>query len=139
MFEETPSFEDGWAMDDLSGKTLCRKAVGEARSEEMEFIKKIGVYEEVPIEECLKKTGAEPISTRWIDVDKGRGGEALIRSRLVARDFKVKGDGDRPDLFAATTPLEALRMLVGLARMKTVRKHKRKTWKRFVSMLRRRT
>jgi len=55
--EETPSFEDGWAMDDLSGKTLCRKAVGEARSEEMEFMKKIGVYEERADRRVLKEDG----------------------------------------------------------------------------------
>ena len=41
-----------------------------------------------------------------------RGGkdEFVIRSRLVARDFKGKHN-DRDDLFAGTPPLEAQRML----------------------------
>ena len=37
-----------------------------------------------------------------------------VRCRLVARDFKGK-DKDRDDLFAATPPLEAKRMLLSRA------------------------
>ena len=42
--------------------------------------------------------------------------EALreVRCRLVARDFKG-GDKDRDDLFAATPPWEAVRMLMSRA------------------------
>jgi hypothetical protein len=47
-----------------------------------------------------------------VDTDKGEGDEVKIRSRLVARDFKIKGEKDREDLFAATPPLELLRMLI---------------------------
>ena len=36
-----------------------------------------------------------------VDVDKGRDGRLEIRSRLVARDFKVKGDGREFEVFAA--------------------------------------
>ena len=45
------------------------------------------------------------MSVRWVDTDKGD----LVRSRLVARDFKG-ADKDRDDLFAETPPLEAKRM-----------------------------
>ena len=41
----------------------------------------------------------------------------MIRSRLVARDFKGK-DNDRDDLFAGTPPLEAKRMLFSRAATK---------------------
>ena len=35
-----------------------------------------------------------------------------IRSRIVARDFK---SGDRPDLYAGTPPLEALKATISIA------------------------
>ena len=38
-----------------------------------------------------------------------------MRSRLVARDFKVKVERDREDLFAATPPLKLLRMMISKA------------------------
>ena len=53
----------------------------------------------------LEKTGKAPVTVRWADVLKATG----IRSRLVARDFKG-GDKDRDDLFAATPPLEGIRL-----------------------------
>lgn len=42
------------------------------------------------------------------------GSSGLVRSRLVARDFKG-GDRGRDDLFAATPPLEAKRLLLSRA------------------------
>ena len=47
---------------------------------------------------------------RWVDTNKGDTINWDVRSRLVARDFKG-GDKDRDDLFAATPPLEAKKML----------------------------
>ena len=44
----------------------------------------------------------------WVDTDKGTDG-------CVARDFHPKGEKDREDLFAATPPLEAKRMLMSKA------------------------
>ena len=41
----------------------------------------------------------------------GGVGKVDVRSRLVARDFKGKATEKRDDLFAATPPLEGLRML----------------------------
>ena len=52
-----------------------------------------------------------PISTRWVVIDKGTAECPDIRCRLVARDFKPKGDNERGDLFAAMPPLEAKKML----------------------------
>ena len=40
----------------------------------------------------------------------------LIRSRLVARDFKNKNDERNFDVFAATPPLEMKRLLFGMTK-----------------------
>ena len=70
---------------------------------------KIGVWIDASYDECLAKTGKPPISTRWVDVD------ADLRSRLVAGDFKVRGDAQEFDVFAAMPPLEAKRLLFRMA------------------------
>ena len=67
-----------------------------------------------PVQECWDRTGKDPVSTRWVDTNKG-GAEAMeVRSRMVARDFKGS-DKDRDDLFAETPPLEGKRMLLSRA------------------------
>ena len=101
--------------DDLTGKELDPKKVKAARRGEMEFVKKIQVYEERPIEECWKLTAKRPIPTRWVDILKGED----ERSRWVAQDFKGN-DKNRDDLFASMPPLEAKKALfrMGAIRMK---------------------
>ena len=79
------------------------------------FTVNLGVWERATYEECKLNTGRGPVSTRWVDVDKGRNGEHDVRSRLVARDFKVRGDGREFDVFAAMPPLEAKRLLFRMA------------------------
>ena len=91
---EDEELQDAW--DDVDGRSIDVKLVRSARKEEMEFAKKIPVCEEVELEECWNRMGKPPISTKWVDHDKGRGGETDVRSRWVARDFKGKGDKDRP-------------------------------------------
>ena len=115
---EDEELQDAWG--DVDGRSIDVKLVRAARKEEMEFAKKIPVYEEVELEECWNRMGKPPISTKWVDHDKGRGGETDVRSRWVARDFKGKGDKDREDLFAGMPPLEAKKALfkMAAARMK---------------------
>ena len=48
---------------------------------------------------------------------RGERRVVLVRSRLVARDFKG-GDEGRGDLFADNLPLEAKRFLISKAAMK---------------------
>ena len=127
--DENDSIFEEWAVDDLTGKELSREAVASARGEEIEFMRQMPVYDEVDVEECFKETGRAPISVRWVDVNKGSDEEPVIRCRLVARDFKLKGDKDRADLFAATPPLEALRMLIRMSRLSHLRKSSRRKWK----------
>ena len=104
-----------WAVDDVNGEALDVEEVRNARAEELEFMHKFGVYEEAGTDECWARTGKVPITTKWIDRDKGRCGEKEIRCRWVARGFKVKGDKDREDLFAAMPPLEAKKVLFKMA------------------------
>ena len=86
-----------------------------ARTEEVSFMKKLGVWEPSSLEECLQMTGRPPVSTRWVDVDKGREGRVEIRSRLVTRDFRVKGDKREVDTFAEMSSTEAKRVLFRMA------------------------
>jgi hypothetical protein len=102
----------GECWDDVSGKTLCPKLVKKAREEEMKEFTKHGVYMKVPLEECYEVTGKDPIGTKWIDTNKGDESNPEIRSRLVAQEIKRD---KRDDLFAATPPLEAIKMLLSLA------------------------
>ena len=62
----------------------------------------------------LEKLGKGPTSVKWVDTNKGTAREMLIRSRLVARDFKG-ADKDRDDLFVGTPPLEAKRLSISRA------------------------
>ena len=72
-------------------------------------MKEKGVWSEVDVEEAWKVTGKAPMTVKWVDTNKGT---PRVRSRLVARDFKRKGEKDQEDLFAATPPLELKRMLM---------------------------
>ena len=68
------------------------------------------MWVEADVEECWNKKGRGPIGVRWVDVDKGFG---VYRSRLVAKDFKPKSKvNDQEGLFAATPPLELVKMLI---------------------------
>ena len=98
--------------DDVSGKPLDTAKVKKARKEEMVEFAKHGVYHKVPIQECWDKTGKAPLGIRWIDINKGDDKDEEYRSRLVAKEIKKD---NREDLFAATPPLEAKKMLFSMA------------------------
>ena len=103
-------------LDEKTGDVLDPKLAREARLEEIDYMKnKIDLYDEVLIEEAIEQTGKMPISTKWVDVNKGTSEKPDVRCRLVARDFKPKGDQHREDLFAAMPPLEAKKMLFRMA------------------------
>ncbi len=113
--EEDPEFEE-WGRRRLTGAMLDARRVREARFEEVEFMKSLGVFEPSTRDERMQRTGRAPITTKWIDAEKGSGGNAQVKSRLVAPDFRTKGDGDRVGLFAVMPPLEAKRMLFRMVR-----------------------
>ena len=107
---ERQEAEEFW--DDLSGKKLDPKLVRKAREEEMIEFRKHGVYEKVSEDQCWIETGKGPIGVRWVDINKGDDQNPDYRSRLVAQEINR---GKREDLFAATPPLEAKKLLLSLA------------------------
>ena len=104
-----------WAWDDVHGGYLDELKVAEARREEVGYMMNKGIWREVDEQECWNVTGGPPVTVKWVDTNKGSEDSPIIRSRLVARDFKQRGDKDRQDLFAATPPLEMKRMLISRA------------------------
>ena len=79
--------QDYW--DNISGEWLHPDLVKEVRKEEMIEFKKHNVYTKVPIQECLDRTGSQPVGTRWVDINKGDKVHPEYRSRLVAQEIKV--------------------------------------------------
>ena len=84
--EEGNQHEEQWEGDN---EELDSEKVDEARGEEVGFMQGIGVWVKSTNEECWEMTGKAPVTTEWVDINKGRDGEVNVRSRLVARDFKV--------------------------------------------------
>ena len=44
----------------------------------------------MPLQECWDMTGKAPVTTKFVDLDKGTEEHPDVRCRLVARDFKPK-------------------------------------------------
>ena len=112
-----PGIESDWSLDriawdDVNDVELPVDKVRAARKEESIYMMNRRIWDLRTVEEAWRITGRAPVSTRWVDTDKGCMGDSQeIRSRMVARDFKG-GDKDRDDLFAETPPLEAKRLLL---------------------------
>jgi hypothetical protein len=71
----------------------------------------MGVYRKVPRRKCTE-AGLEMIQVRWIGINKGDDKNPDYRSRLEAKAFKKD---ERPELFAATPALEALKVIISKA------------------------
>lgn len=97
-------------IDDVSGKPLQHALAIKARKLEMEFFRKMHVYEKVPRWHA-REAGCKVITTRWLDVNKGDNEHPDYRARLVGRELKLD---NRLDLFAATPPLESLRVICSI-------------------------
>ena len=54
---KTGRYHEKRVWDDITGKELDWSGVVAARAEEMVEFRKHGVYEKVPISECIEKTG----------------------------------------------------------------------------------
>lgn len=99
------------AWDDVSNVDLNVEDVLKARALEMEYFAKLRVYDRVDRSE-IARTGGKLIGTRWVDTNKGDSTNVDVRSRLVGREFNVGRDDA---LYAATPPLEALRVIISHA------------------------
>ena len=53
--------------------------------------------------------GKGPIGTRWVDTNRGDNDNPDVRSRLVGQEINTGVDDD---LFAATPPIEAFKVLL---------------------------
>ena len=112
--EEDTGWENAW--DDVSGKALDPAGVRDARAREMKYIEQKRVWRIVSRADAV--TNKWPIvATRWIDCDKGDAQAPKLRSRLVAKEFNSMsaGGAEAGDLFAATPPLEGVRVLISEA------------------------
>jgi hypothetical protein len=99
--------------DAITNEELPASLTAEARAEELAFMNEWKVWDVVPVAECWKNTGKRPLQSRWVDVKKkGDLKRPVVRSRFVAKEF---ADKRSDEFFAATPPLEALRMLLSHA------------------------
>ena len=98
--------------DDLTGQPLKPELVKAARRKELEYFNTKGVWTLRPRAEARERQGKPPITVKWVDVNKGDDEAPNYRSRLVAKDFKRKGDDS---IFAPTPPLEVLRIIFMMA------------------------
>ena len=99
------------AFDDLTGNVLKPSLMKLARKDEIKYFKDMGAYEKVSIDEAFRITGKAPIAVRWVDVNKGDSTNPRYRSRLVAKEFNT---GVSQDLYAATPPVECLRLMLSM-------------------------
>ena len=107
--DEVDAEEDVVAWDDMKGRELDPKEVLKARSVEMGYVGKHGVYEYAPVSECRAKTGAEPVGTKWLDTNKGDDKNPVYRSRWVAQQYRRAWV---ESIFSATPNIETVRLLL---------------------------
>ena len=86
---EGPSFD----FNEPEGpQEIALEELQRARTEELSFMKRLGVWEASLVEECVQMTGRPPLSTRRVDLDKGREGCFETRGWVVFRDFRGEGE-----------------------------------------------
>ena len=99
-------------VDDITGRPSITELVVEARDAEMKQFRQHKVYTKVPISECIRMTGKQPIGSKWIDINKADAKNPNYRSRLVAKEIKRAASDE---MLAATPPLEAKKCLFSMA------------------------
>ena len=95
-----------WATDDVSSVALDPTKVQEARKLEMDYFRRMVVYNKV---DRSRARGKKLIRTKWIDINKGDVTSPDYMLRLVAMEFNEYVD---PSLFALTPPLKAMRYIL---------------------------
>ena len=101
--------------DDITGFPLDPVLVKQARDEEIRYLTEaLKVWEIVDRDAGLALMhGVKAIPVRWVDINKGSEAAPEYRSRLVVMETKRRSTIDPQDkgaVFAATPPLEALRL-----------------------------
>ncbi len=95
----------------MSGEVMIEELVDAARKVEMKTLKKHGVHEKVPLEECWKNIGKAVAGVKWVNANKGDKENSEYQCRSVAKEIKKD---KREGLLAATPTLEAKKMLFSL-------------------------
>ena len=97
--------EGKWGVD---GTWIDPKLLIAGRKEEMEYMMKMGVFEDVDEKECYDN-GCKPLMLKWVYKMKGE----KCRSRLVCREIKKARDRDEQlgpeDVFSPMPPSEGLK------------------------------
>ena len=75
----------------------------------MEYIRHHKIYKSVHRETFLRETETAPITTGWAEIDKGLPRKPNVRARWVAMEKQTHA---RPELYASTLPLEALKVVL---------------------------
>ena len=100
--------EGKWGVD---GIWIDPKLLIAGRQEDMEYMRKMDVFEVVDEKECYDN-GCKPLKLKWVDKMKGE----KCRSRLVCRQTKGTRDRDEQlgpeDVSSPMPPSEGLKMLV---------------------------
>ena len=99
------------AWGDVSAAPLNPERVVEARKLVIEYANKKPVWHKISRKQA-KEMGWKIVKSRWIDISKGDEENPNYRSRFVGKEFN---DGEVEGLFAATPPLEALRLILSWA------------------------
>ena len=113
MEHDTPDWLEQNYGDDSTGEALDREGMLTAIRQEQAAVGQHGVYTKVDLEECWERTGKGPIRTRLTNVNKGDTVHPEYRARWVAMELAL--GVKRDDLFAATPPLEGLKMMFSMA------------------------
>ena len=79
---------------------------------EMDFFERMGVLSERLPKAVAKARGGKIIQGRWVDTNKGDTAKPDYRARFVGKEFNTGVDAS---LYAATPPLEALKLLIAHA------------------------
>ena len=108
--EQELSYDPFEFFNEMTGHTFDKKMAVEARKLEMQFFGNMKAYDKVP-RWMAARDGCNVITTKLRDINEGDQRNPNNRARLVGREIKTHS---RLDLFAATPPLESLRMICSM-------------------------
>ena len=103
---------DAQVLDEHTGEALPPALVAKAREEEVSMMEAWDVWDVITKEEAWGLTGKSPLKGRWVDCNKGDRDDYDVRCRWVAKEVAHQHSDQ---FFAATPPLEALRLILSEA------------------------
>ena len=120
-------------VDDVNGGFLDLEMVREARVEKLAGYLKMQVYCRVPVAEIGSH---KVVKTRCVDTNKGDERFPEIRCLLVAKEVKKRNNTEEEsvNIFASTSPLEAVKLLISEKTTKTVFRNNRQLKLNFVDV-----